>query len=161
MLEVQAIAAGEQGDEASKKPRTYVDDLKLSAAGAPDRSSASLRDRTLRLKSALEDDGMVLEMDKCKALGTTKAHREALRRAFSGTGVKVVDTARDLGTDAALGSRRRVMVLKPRLKAGRSRLSKLARAPLDRRRRAVHAKTLGASVATYGVEVMGMAPHHA
>ena len=138
--------------------RTYVDDLKISKVGSPDASAAALRQAVLALKGELERDGMVLELSKCQAMGTSAAHRTVLKARMEELGVQTVDTARDLGTDAAPGSRRRVRVLKIRLKAGRARLSRLARAPLPKARRAMHAQTLGATVATYGVEVQGMAP---
>ena len=131
--------------------RTYVDDLKLTRAGPAVQAAAGLKDMVVGLKRELDRDGTLLELSKCQALGSTPAHRRALSSALGGLGVQTVGVARDLGTDAAPGNRRRVTVLKGRLKAGSARLRRLARAPLPRRRRAIQAKSLGTTVATYGV----------
>ena len=112
----------------------------------------------VNLKDALEANGMQLEMDKCHTMGSTAEHRRALVEVFKEHGVNLVGTARDLGTDAAPGGRRRAPVRKTRLEDGQLKLNWLAPPPKKKGRRAVQTKIMGVSAATYGVEVQGMSP---
>ena len=58
----------------------------------------------MAVDAAVDDDGMLLELAECNALGSTKERRDALRHARQGTGVRIVDTARE----AAIGVIREV-----------------------------------------------------
>ena len=66
--------------------RTYVDDLKLTKVGPPAHAAEGLRDMVVGLKRELDHDGMKLEFSKCQALGTTPAHRRALKEALGAWG---------------------------------------------------------------------------
>ena len=64
--------------------RTYVDDLKHTKAGPAAQAAADLRETVVGLKRELDRDGTLLELSKCQALGSTPAHRQALKDALGG-----------------------------------------------------------------------------
>ena len=83
-------------------------------------------------------------------------HGEALETALKTLGVPVRRQAKDLGADAAPGIRR-VRQQRARIGKGVVRARRLANVPLRPGRKAVHVRSLAVPVATYGVEIMGVA----
>ena len=115
-----------RGGEEDAALRTYVDDLHLIKEGLPGRVATALARKVKRLHARLRKDGMLLEMPKCTALGSTAKHRAQLRAALARMGIVIKDTARDLGVDASPGKRRRVTIVRKRLKDGVRRLVRVA-----------------------------------
>ena len=88
-------------------------------------------------------------------MASTAKMRRELRKAMAGTGVPVHLTARDLGVDAAPGSRR-LPVQQKRLAKGGARADRLRAARLKGKRGITQTNSLVLSTELYGVETTGM-----